>query len=180
MIVQSETVLDVATRVLLDSPTASMTEIARAAGVSRTTLHQRYPSRQALLVALAHEAMDLVESAYSAVDLDAGPALEALDRLVTHLVPLGPRLEFLVRERSLNDVPEVTARYAALDAPLVALVERGQREGSLRRDLAPWWVVAVLTGATYSTWEAIADGQLAPRDAGPLLLSTVLDGIGAP
>jgi AcrR family transcriptional regulator len=174
--VQIRTVLDVATTVLLSSPHASLSEVAAAAGVSRTTLHSWFPTRQALLIALAQEAMDLVEDAFREARLDDGPARDALARAVTLTVPLGSRIEFLLRERSLDDDPQVTARYAALDEPLKRTVERGQRDGDLRADLPSWWLVTALNSAVYAAWETIADGRLAPRDAPRLVMTTVVDG----
>ncbi len=47
-----ERILDAAERMLERSPSASLTEIAKAAGVSRSTLHRRFTSRDALLAAL--------------------------------------------------------------------------------------------------------------------------------
>ena len=156
-----------------------MGDVAAAAGVSRTTLHSRYPSRQALLVALAHAAMSLVEQAYAGARLDDPSVPAALGRVVDALVPLGPRIEFLTRERSLDEVEEVNERYLALDRPLIELVERGQATGVLRGDVPAWWLVAALAALVYAAWEAIAEGRLAPRDASPLVLSTALDGARA-
>ena len=173
--------LEVATRVLLADPAASLQDVAVAAGVSRTTLHSRFPTRHALLVALANEAMDLVERAVEAAGIataDGDDARGPLGRLVELALPLGPRVLFLLRERSLDAEPELDARYEALDAPLVAFVERAARRGRLRSDLPAWWTAAALWGAVTTAWEAIADGRLAPRDAPALVLGTVLDGVG--
>jgi AcrR family transcriptional regulator len=180
MIVQHESLLEIATRVLLAEPTASLGDIAKAAGLSRTSLHARFPTRHSLLVALAHEAMDLVAKAYVEARLDTeGEDVEpALRRLLTLAVPLGPRMEFLLRERSLDAESEIVARYEALDRPLIDLVSRGQRAGRLRADLPAWWVAAALLGTIYAAWEAVADGRLAPRDAPDLVLTTVLHGAG--
>jgi AcrR family transcriptional regulator len=174
--VQKRTLMEVATKVLLESPSASLGEVAAAAGVSRTTLHSLFPTRQALLVALAQEAMDLVDEAYREARPDDGRAVEALQRMVATMVPLGPRVEFLLRERSLDADPEITARYEGLDAPLIRTVERGQRDGELRADLPAWWLVSTVVGTVYAAWEAIADGRLAPRDAPAMVMTTVVDG----
>ncbi|WP_208817652.1 TetR/AcrR family transcriptional regulator [Micromonospora echinofusca] len=176
MNVQSATLLEVATRVLLVDPTASLGDVARAAGVSRTTLYARFPTRQALLVALASEAMDLVEQAYAAARLDDGAVEQALRRLVELTVPLGSRVEFLLRERSLDIEPELVARYEQLDAPVIALMRRAQIAGQVRADLPAWWMATAVIGAVSTAWEAIADGRLAVRDAPSLVLDTVLSG----
>lgn len=176
MTVQLTALLEVATRVLLVDPAASLGDVARAAGVSRTTLYARFPTRQALLVALAHEAMDLVEEAYAAARLDDGPVEQVLRRLVERTLPLGSRVEFLLRERSLDVEPELVARYERLDEPVIALMRRAQAAGQCRADLPPWWMAAAVIGAVSTAWEAIADGRLAARDAPGLVLDTVLSG----
>ena len=181
MAVQAKTLLDVATRVLLVDPAASLNDVAKAAGVSRTTLHSRFATRHALLVALAHEAMDLLERAFVDAGIDAASGDDVRDplrRLVELTVPLGPRVEFLLRERSLDTEPEITARYALLDQPVVALLERARTSGQLRADVPTWWMAATLWGGVTTAWEAISDGRLAPRDAPDLVLATVLSGIG--
>jgi serine phosphatase RsbU (regulator of sigma subunit) len=53
-----ERILDAAERMLERSPTASLSQIASAAGVSRSTLHRRFTSRDALLSALADRPHD--------------------------------------------------------------------------------------------------------------------------
>jgi AcrR family transcriptional regulator len=47
-----ERILDAAERMLEHRPSASLTEIAKAAGVSRSTLHRRFASRDALVAAV--------------------------------------------------------------------------------------------------------------------------------
>lgn len=171
--------LEVATQVLVSSPAASLGDVAAAAGISRTTLHSRFPTRQALLVALAEEALDRLERAYDQARLADGPASDALRRLTDLAIPLGPQTEYLLRERSLDEVEHLTIRYAALAAPVEDAVVRGQAEGALRADLPAWWVAESLFAAVSAAWEAVADGRLAPRDAAPLVMRTLLDGVGS-
>jgi AcrR family transcriptional regulator len=173
-------ILDVAIEVLLADPSASLGDVAKAAGVSRTTLHKRYPTRQALLVALAHDALDRVDKAMTDahIDVPGEEVIEALRRAITLLVPLGPRVEFVYRQQSLDREPELLARYQEMDEPLRALIRRGQEAGKLRADLPDWWIVSTLDGAFYMAWEAISLGRLAPLDAPDLVMKTVLRGIG--
>ncbi len=178
MIVRNEAVLEVATRTLLADPAASLADVARAAGMSRTSLHSRYPTRVALLSALAHEAMSLVEKEYVEARLDAVEPVDVLlRRLVEGLVPLGPRVEFLLRERALDSQPEVCARYEELDRPITALVERAQARGELDPMVPAWWVAASLQGLVFRVWEAVADGRVAAREAPNLVLRTLLAGL---
>lgn len=179
MAVREKDLLAIATSVLIDAPAASLGEVAAAAGISRTTLHSRFPTRQELLITLAMEAMDLIEAAYQEAHLDDGPVDEALKRAVAGMIPLGPRVEYLLRERSLNAVPEVVQRHEELDRPLLELVRRGQQDGTLRDDFSDWWIVASLAAAVFAAWAAVADGRLAPREAPRLVCGTVLDGLSA-
>lgn len=178
----SPSLLQTATEVLVADPAASLGDVARAAGIGRTTLHKLYPTRHALLVALAQDALDLLEHTYRDLGLD-GPGHEApaaLRRLVTALIPLGPRLEFLLRERSLDSEPELIARVEVLDAPVRAMVRRAQAENVIRANLPDEWIVASINALVYAAWELIALGRLAPVSAPELVMSTLLGGIEFP
>ena len=56
-------------------------------------------------------------------------------------------------------------------------MQRGQEDGTLRTDLPAWWVVSSLSTSVYGAWDAIACGQLAPRDAPALVTETMLHGL---
>lgn len=175
--------LEVAAEVLVTRPTASLGEVARAAGIGRTTLHKQYATREELLVAVAYRALDLLHEAVAAAALPSDvtdPQLVArnLEQLVTTFVPLGPELVFLLRQPTLDDEPDVMTRLHALDPPLAELVHHGQRIGLLRTDMSDRWIVATLFAQTYVAWEGVAAGWLAPRDAPQLVIRTLLEGFG--
>src|SRR5262245_66641957 len=69
--------LDVVAEVLVADPAASLAEVAAAAGIGRTTLHKHYATRDDLVTAVAHRAMDLWEQA---VDRIADDSLRQLTR----------------------------------------------------------------------------------------------------
>ncbi|RAS61825.1 TetR family transcriptional regulator [Lentzea atacamensis] len=165
--------LQTATSVLLKDPTASLGDVAKAAGVGRTTLHKRFPTRTALIRALANDALDLVESVLSQVDFEADDAIEDL---VTRLLALGPRIEFLMRFPGLERDEELAVRLLAMDPPLLDLITRLQGT-RLRRDLPAWWILHSLYAGLYLAWESIDAGRLAPLDAPRFVLSTLFEGV---
>ena len=165
--------LQTATSVLLKDPTAALGDVARAAGVGRTTLHKRYPTRAALVRAIANDALDLVESVSCQVDFGADDAIEGL---ITRLVALGPRVEFLLRFPGLERDEEIAVRILAMDRPVLDLIARLQ--GSrLRSDLPAWWILQTLYAGLFNAWEAIGNGRLAPLDAPRFVLTTVFEGV---
>lgn len=166
--------LQTATSVLLKDPTASLSDVARAAGVGRTTLHKRYPTRTDLVRAVASDALDLIDSVACQVDFDGDTALEDL---VTRLVTLGPRVEFLLRFPNLERDEELAARIREMDRPVLDLITRLQGT-RLRRDLPAWWILQTLYAGLFNAWEAISDGRLAPLDAPRFVLTTVFEGVG--
>ena len=174
-------VLDGATRLLLESPDLSLGELASRLGIGRTTLHRMFPTRQDLLTALAHDAIDHLEEVYTVVGLaDADDVLAAVGRLVERLVPLGPRLMFLLRAAELRDDPDLDRREEALDRPLRDALGRAAGRGELDPALPPQWVLETLFGQVWVAWELVEKGVLAAADAAPLVLRTWLRGVAAP
>ncbi|MFC0626678.1 TetR family transcriptional regulator [Kribbella deserti] len=179
-------ILAIAAEVLLADPTASLADVAAAAGVGRTTLHHRFPTRHDLLVALAHDSLDQCAEAIDAsglVAIDEGstPAelRAALRKLVDVLIPLGPRIALLVRQPSLDKEKDLEERLARLDAPVETFCGFAQKAGVLRSDQTVWWQVQSVYALTYLAWEGIAAGRIAPLDATELTLDTFLTGTGA-
>ena len=108
----------------------------------------------------------------------AADAVDALRGLVEALVPLGARLEFLLRQPALDGDAALAARIEQLDSPIEDFVRRAQHAGAVRRDAPVWWVVNTLFALTYSAWDGVARGRLAALDAPGLAFRTLLGGIG--
>ncbi len=170
--------LDIAAEVLIADPRASLADVAAAAGVGRTTLHKRYPTREALLIAIGRDSMDRIEEAIAGADIANSADAAALRRLLGALIPLGPRLTFLIRHAADELDDALMSRVETLDVPVEDLILRAQKEQTIRSGVPVWWVVSILYSLAYSAWEAVAAGRLAVLDAPALAFDTLISGIG--
>jgi AcrR family transcriptional regulator len=140
---------------------ASMEEVARAAGVGVGTLYRHFPDRRALLDEIAVTALDRLlgfgRDLAGATGGDSPPVgppgrpagtphWDALVRFVEYctLQPLA-----LVKQLSAGAEadPARLEKERASDALIAELAGRAQKEGTLRGDLTPGEVVAVLSAA---------------------------------
>ena len=167
--------------VLAERPEASMTDVARAAGVTRQTVYAHFPNRAALLGAVLERAVGDAVERMDAAAIDDGPPEEVLARLVhaswRELVKHANLLEAMFRE-----VPpsEVHAGHAPVLERLERLVRRGRREGVFTREPPVSWLVAAYLGLVHAAGEEVARGRLRARDAEPALQRSVLAVFRAP
>lgn len=181
MTVSTDAILETATRVLAASPTATLADVARAAGISRTTLFMRFATRDDLLLALAVDAIDRIDAAILAAgitDASHDPVV-ALADLTASMMPLGARLGYLLRERSLDDNEELRERWAQIDRTITDAVRRAQAAHRVRADLPALWVADAWFWLVVAAWEAVEAGRIAPVDGPRLVITTLLDGTGS-
>ncbi|EPD96473.1 hypothetical protein HMPREF1486_00885 [Streptomyces sp. HPH0547] len=176
MSVNRDALLATAADVLTRRPTSSMDDIAKAAGISRATLHRHFAGRDALIRALEQLGLSRLEAALDAARPDEGNADEALRRVIAEAEPLAGFLGFLVTENQLFEPGEQHPGWTRIDERISALFRRGQHEGSFRIDLTPAWLTEALYALiTASAW-AVQDGRVAARDAVRMTVELLLGG----
>jgi len=137
-------ILDGAARVFaLQGEQASMNDVAAAAGVARATVYRYFPNREALLDALAADALGAVETRLTSARVDEVAPEEGLSRVVRALVVLGDSFVLLARQRSRSD-PERFERV--LTQPLRRLFERARADGEIRDDITSARLADALIG----------------------------------
>jgi AcrR family transcriptional regulator len=171
-------VLDVAAEVLVADPAASLAEVAAAAGIGRTTLHKHYATREDLLCAVGHRAIDLWEQAVDAAG-GAGDRDGGLRALAGALIAIGPQLAFLWRTPVFDHIKNLDNRWIAAEQRCVTVLTRAQDHGLLAAGLPDWWLMQTFYAVIYTAAESVQAGKLAPLDAPDLALHTFLHGVGA-
>ncbi|WP_329077153.1 helix-turn-helix domain-containing protein [Streptomyces niveus] len=168
-------IIDAAVATLSADHAASLADVAEAAGVGRTTVHRYFPERSDLLAAIGTDVRERIEAATARARLGEGPAPAALDRLCLEFFELGDRLMLL------DDVPQFWAwsgleedeAQAPSDRELLALVRRGQREGTLDPEVDDTWLHTVLWAMLYAAWEQTREYDTPKHTALSLCLRTL-------
>ena len=171
----SAAILEAAAQVLAArGEAASMSDVAAAAGVGRATVYRYFPSREVLLDRLADLALTVAGERLASAGLEKVSVEEGVARAVRVLVGVGDYFTVLARERVRPDSAQLEQR---LNAPLRALLARGQQTGVIRRDVPVAWLTESLLGLVVSV--LLARPPLGEEDAVAAVTSLFLDGCRA-
>ena len=147
----------------------------RGPGVGRATVYRHFASREQLVRAIVDRALQDARDAVIGSRPEDGTALEALTRAVESLMRVADRYR-LVMAISPHDV-ELRRRVDEVRVPLQAIIERGQEEGVVRRDLPARWGTSALGALLQAVTVEIIDGAVAESQAVPLIVDTLVDGL---
>lgn len=169
-----DAIVEAAAECLGRNPEASLSEIARAAGVGRVTLYAHFASRAEVVDAAMSRAVDRGNEALDAVDLSGDPLL-ALARYVDagwHLVDRARAL-LVAAQRELPP-GRIRELHNGPAARVETLISRGRAEGVFRTDLPIEWLVNVLHSVMHSAADEIRAGRLSSDRAAAHITATVL------
>ncbi|QSB10235.1 TetR/AcrR family transcriptional regulator [Lysinibacillus sp. FSL K6-0057] len=171
-------ILDAATELLVENPTASLNDIASYAGVGIATLHRYIDNREQLMLQLSFRAVQVVGETMS--EIAAEETDEAyIPELVEALIPLGDKIYFLAHECSLNYNAELLAAEDQLKEPVRRTIKSLQSKGYLRQDMDGEWMLNVLYSLLFTTWQQVQEGTIAKKSAATLIIETLFNGIKA-
>jgi TetR/AcrR family transcriptional repressor of mexCD-oprJ operon len=170
-------ILEAAARVLArHGQAATIDEVALEAGVGRATLYRYFRTRDQLVSALWEAALSEVGERLQVARLDQVPFAEAIARVVRAIASVSERYEVLLREQSHE---ELERGRELLGERVQALLQRGQREGALRSDIAPDLIGEMFGGIVLSGLRrALAQG-LGIEEASAAVVSVFLNGAAA-
>jgi AcrR family transcriptional regulator len=157
-------------------PTATLQNVADAAGIGRATLHRHYKGRDELMAALAITAMKELDAAIEAKTQDAESHTEALRLSFEAMIPLADRQMFLANE-PLEHVPEVRAAYARQLEELAEEVVAAKAEGGFDAAVPTAWIVQAYEALTYAAWAVVRDGDATSEEAAALAWRTLTAGL---
>ncbi|MEU2896259.1 TetR/AcrR family transcriptional regulator [Streptomyces sp. NPDC001273] len=174
-------ILDAAIRLLNIHPDTSVEAIATAAGVTRQTVYAHFPSREQLLTAALDRITEEAVAAMDAAGLDAGPAADALLRLLDASNRTAGRYPVLLQKISMLPADPHTdhERHAPVADRLKRVIRRGQETGEFDGGLSPDWLVAVTISLGHAAGGEVNAGRMSGEDAAEALHASLLRVLGA-
>ena len=173
-------ILDAALDALASDPEASMAEIARQAGVVRATIYVHFPTRDSLIDAVTERAISEVTRVVEAADPDRGEAADALRRVVTAAWRALGRFHALVAVNTRLPQDELHRRHQPLLAMLEPLIERGQRDGTFRRDVSATWHLSMILALVHAASAQLRSGHMPADRIEAAIVATVLGALSPP
>lgn len=168
-------IVEGATIALASDAEASMDQIAKASGVARATLYRHFDNRQDLLREIYRSGLDAAAEAIDAAEPEHGDASAAIGRLIEALLVVGDRYR-IITEQGL-DYPELLPRAEEAFAPVGELIERGQKQRTIREDLGVPWLTAAMVTLIVAAIRAIGRGDLGADEAAEVVATTFLQAI---
>ncbi|MGQ0844070.1 MAG: TetR/AcrR family transcriptional regulator [Sporichthyaceae bacterium] len=160
----------------------SMADLAKAAGITKSSFYHHVPSKEDLLRRSLDRALDGLFEVLAGID-SGRPAIDALEHLlrgaIRVLVEEQPHVTLLLRVRGNTEVERAAlARRREFDHRVAGLVEDAIASGDLRPDLDSELAARLMFGTINSITEWYRpDGPLDAERLGSLVVALVLDGL---
>ena len=179
MVIKNEQILDAAAEVLARRPDATLQSIAKAAGISRTSIFNKFATRDALLEALAIESLRRIGEVMAQVPAElASESLEEFTSVMLQvtagLMPLGPGTAFLRVVPGWGN--NLESHWTEAVTPLAVYIASSQACGLLRSDQPTRWLTASYVGLLFAAWDEISEGELGQAQASRLIVETWMSG----
>jgi AcrR family transcriptional regulator len=175
--ISNEDIFAAATRVLAERPDATLQTIAQAAGISRTTIFYRFPTRESLLQALSVDAFMRIKTVMSVLTGETSSQYpQKLLEVTQKLIPLVEQSMFLRNVPTENN--NLNSVWAEATAPLTSYLIQLQQVGILSKEIPHRWLVASYISLLFAAWDEVSLGELGSLQASRLVVHTWLRGAG--
>ena len=145
---------------LSDDPGASMSEIARVAGVGRVTLYGHFADRKELVGAVFARTMDRAEAELAAVDIEQDTWNSLRDLVQSSWRVLHQFNSLLAAAERYLSADQIRAHHDKPLARVMSVLEKGRSEGIFRADQSLAWQAACFYAVLHSAAAEIRAGRL--------------------
>jgi AcrR family transcriptional regulator len=168
-------ILEAAERILSHNPTATMEQIAEAAGVARTTINRRFANRDALVASMVDAAWRQIREAVEQARPGTAPPLVALHQATANILRIKSGWPFALGQLPVEaTTAQIQAEvFAACDEVLV----RAQQAGIIQPDADLVWTRQVYIALCGETAHGASSNGGDPDALAARIIDTLLYGV---
>lgn len=160
---------------LVDTPRATLKELATAAGVSRATLYRSYQTREKLIERLFTHAALVCTDALERAQLQTSPVRQGLRKFIENNLEHRELTAFLMYY--WKDAPSDPCLDGSWDTALDAFFLRGQQEGVFRIDVSAPALTEILISLLTGLTDAERRGRVARHGLAGMVETVFLQGL---
>jgi len=148
-----EALIEAGRELLNQNYETSLSDIARHAGVGRTTLYRLFETKKDLVTAIALDCLETFARATEHLEHEASSALDAIGLLYRAIIPLSSEMQFLMGLSSYElEDPELLRLLERQENEMREVIELAKQEGSIDPDLPTEWLIHALDALFYPAW----------------------------
>lgn len=173
--------LETATKVLSERPTATVADIAASLGVSRMTVTPRaFKNRDELVDSTLIYCLEMVTEQLTAAKAKGGErSIDQLLSMMESIVPLYYHNNLLMRFADFKDSQKIKKLTKKLNNTVYEVVKSAQSDGFLKADMEMDWLTVFFFYTAIGVGHVNKIGAIIPRNAGKIAIDSYLGGCGA-
>lgn len=174
--VSDKQIIEAAILVFAQKPDATMSEVAKEAGVTRITINRKFGTKSDLLQVAAHYCLDRFEEVLKQSLKVNCSAFEKIRLILVGYSGLRNHYFFWMRTGVDDQLKNRDVFMRQLDT-IEKLVISAQESGDIRPDLPPGWVASLFDYMAVAANIAMNRGVVAERDVYKVAWDTLVNGI---
>ncbi|MGB3160867.1 TetR/AcrR family transcriptional regulator [Carnobacterium sp.] len=172
-----EAIIETAIQVLSLDSSASLEDIATAAGVSRMTIHRNFKNRDTLFHEINETLIQRTLHIFKKSKKNHERSIDQLEEVIkTSANEKGYVLLIKENKDHKHHDPE-TCLFSEVSNELEELIKRLRQEGYLSQTIPDAWVFHMYDAILFTAWEALYSGTVAPNDIPTLSWHTFKNGV---
>ena len=160
----AEAIVEAASKVLAQDPSASVQDVATSCQLHRATVHRHFASRDDLIHAVRVRAYRDVQDRVDEIAADTSLApVVALERIAATVLEVGDRYRVYRFAPTLG--PSTDQERQDIRVPFESIIRKAQRSGDIRKDVPAKALTAAFGGLLTGFLPRIAEGEMSAKKA---------------
>lgn len=158
--------LNAARELFLVNPSASLSDVAKHAGIGRATLYRHFDSREQIIQALAMESLEATNAALAPLEKRAWTYWQYLTESIKAIMPLADYYHFLLVQWDIAGEDETVKKlYQEQIDGLHELINGAKNEGAINKALDTAFIAQMFDATLYVGWNLVKQQKMSIDDA---------------